>query len=193
MTGRLAATLAVLGALASPTARAEPPRAEGRIEAEEGRVEILGRSYRVGETIELPEGFLRIEEAGPEDGQVGSFSVVAARSVPQREEEPAAVQQEAQPPPEVEQVARVTRVAHAAPARGPDCRPQRAAYLAELMRLSGIEISSPAALLEGLDAGEGADLGFYWFALQNDPFRPLAWSSELRARAEAVTRCVRGG
>lgn len=192
MTGRLAVTLAVLGALASPTARAEPPRAEGRIETDEGRVEILGRSYRVGETIELPEGFLRIEEAGPEDGQVGSFSVVAARPVAQAEEE-AAPRQQAQPPPDVERAAPVTRVAHAAPARGPDCRPQRAAYLAELMRLSGIEISSPAALLEGLDAGEGADLGFYWFALQNDPFRPLAWSSELRARAEAVTRCVRGG
>jgi len=193
MTRRHTATLAALIALGTPSARAEPPRAEGRIVSDEGRVEILGRPYRVGETIELPEGYMRVEEAGPEDGQVGSFSVVAARVVP--EEEPEHIAAEAEPPaaPEPPRAASPARLAPAAAPGGPDCRPQRAAYLAELMRLSGIEVSSPAALMEGLEAGDGQDLGFYWFALQTDPFRPLAWSSELRSRAEALTRCVRGG
>lgn len=201
MTHRLTPALAffaALTALASPSVRAEPPRAEGRIESDEGRVEILGKPYRVGETIELPEGFLRVEEAGPEDGQVGSFSVVAMRSAPQEQAEPAQQVEQlrpppAQPSPEARRAAGDLQPAGAAPARGAECSPQRTAYLAELMRLSGIEISSPAALMEGLGAGEGPDLGFYWFALQTDPFRPLAWSSELRSRAEALTRCVRGG
>jgi hypothetical protein len=198
MTHRLTPALAffaALTALASPSVRAEPPRAEGRIESDEGRVEILGKRYRIGETIELPEGFLRVEEAGPEDGQVGSFSVVAMRVAPRAEAEPAEQLQPrpVQPSSEEREATGDLQRAGPAAARSAECSPQRTAYLAELMRLSGIEISSPAALMEGLGAGEGPDLGFYWFALQTDPFRPLAWSSELRSRAEALTRCVRGG
>jgi len=71
--------LAVAVLLTIPlVASSEPPRAEGRIEAGDARVEILGRPYRVGETIQLPEGYLRVEEAGPEDEEVGSFTVVPA-------------------------------------------------------------------------------------------------------------------
>jgi hypothetical protein len=57
--------------------------------------------------------------------------------------------------------------------------------------MSGIEVSDPDALLLGLEGDQGAAAGFYWFALATDPFRPLAWSSDLRARAEALARCVR--
>ncbi|HEY6100080.1 MAG TPA: hypothetical protein VIW03_11655, partial [Anaeromyxobacter sp.] len=71
--------IALVAALSLPlTVGADPPRAEGRIETDEGRVEILGRPVRVGERVELPEGWYRVEEAGPEDGEIGSFSVVPA-------------------------------------------------------------------------------------------------------------------
>ncbi len=175
---RIAAACALL--FASLAARADPPRADGRIETDEGRVEILGRPYRVGETIQLPEGFIRVEEKGTEDEHVGSFTVVPAESLAAASpaspaDEPAA----ADPAP-------------ASPAAR-ECRAERSAYLAELWRQSGIEVSSPDALIRGLDAGgSGPGQGFYWFALATDAFRPLAWNSTLRDRAEALARCVRG-
>lgn len=178
---RLAAALALAVALALPAhARAEPPRAEGRITSDEGHVEILGRPLRVGEKLELAEGFIRVEEKGTEDESVGSFTVLPAETfAASAYAAPAALAPADDPSPRVE-----------AP---PSCRTERAEYLAELWRLSGIEVSSPDALLEGLEGQEGgANAGFYWFALQTDPFRPLAWSSSLRGRAEALTRCVRG-
>ncbi|MGC4001521.1 MAG: hypothetical protein QM767_30310 [Anaeromyxobacter sp.] len=82
----------------------------------------------------------------------------------------------------------------AAPAPTPAeaCREQRAAYLEVLWQTSGIELRNPDLLIEGLEGSDqGAGLGFYWFALATDPFRPLAWSSDLRDRAEALARCVR--
>ena len=78
---RLAAAALLATLLAIPlVASSEPPGAEGRIEAGDARVEILGHPYRVGETIELPEGYLRVEEAGSEDEEVGSFTVVPANA-----------------------------------------------------------------------------------------------------------------
>jgi hypothetical protein len=75
----------------------------------------------------------------------------------------------------------------------PPCRTERAAYLRELWKTSGIDVKDPDALLAGLEAGDsGPASGYYWFALATDPFRPLAWSSDLRDRAEALARCVRG-
>ena len=53
-------------------------------------------------------------------------------------------------------------------------------------------MKDPAALLEGLQGGaSGPAAGFYWFALSTDAFRNLAWSTELRSRADALARCVR--
>jgi hypothetical protein len=154
------------------------PPAAGRIESEDAHVEILGRPVRVGERIELPEGFLRVEERGREDGQVGSFAVVPVESFSAA---PAAAVAGAGDPA-------------AGSAAEPECRAERAAYLAELWKASGIEVDDPAALLEGLQGGAtGPASGFYWFALATDAFRPLAWSSELRSRANALARCVRGG
>jgi hypothetical protein len=177
---------AALLAVSAASAHAQSSgRASGRIESDEGHVEILGRPLRAGDTIRLPEGFLRVEEDGREDREIGSFTVVPARG--DAPEKTAAA--EAVPAPEA------TVEPASAPGRAaPDCRAERSAYLAELWRQSGIEVSSPAELVEALDGGEaGPDAGFYWFALQTDPFRPLAWSSELRARAEALARCARGG
>jgi hypothetical protein len=174
--------LALAAALALPlSVRAEPPRAEGRIDTDEGTVEILGRPVRVGERVDLPEGWFRVEEAGTEDGEVGSFAVVQV---------------------EIFAAADAPAVTGTAEAGGPgqsrqrirDCRAERSAYLGELWRQSGIEFSSPAALIEALEgrAAAGPAMGFYWFARATDPFRPLAWSSALRDRAEALARCVRG-
>jgi hypothetical protein len=175
---RLALLAAVL-ALPTP-ASAAPRAAEGRIESEDGRIEILGRPVRVGERIELPEGFLRVEEKGTEDGQVGSFGVVSSETLVASAPAPAAPGLAGDP-------------AAAAETTRP-CRAERAAYLAELWKQSGIEVSDPVALLEGLEGGAtGPKAGFYWFALATDAFRPLAWSSALRARADALARCVRGG
>ncbi len=175
---RVAAACALLSA--SLVARADPPRAGGRIVTDEGRVEILGQPFRVGETIQLPEGFIRVEEKGTEDDQVGSFSVVPAESLAT----PAAAVGEGE--------VAATDPAPPSPAAR-DCGAERSAYLAELWRQSGIDVSSPDALIRGLDAGgSGPGQGFYWFALATDAFRPLAWNSTLRDRAEALARCVRG-
>jgi hypothetical protein len=183
---RLAAVPLVALAIATPTPARPGPAAppEGRIVSDEGRTEILGRPLRAGDTIELPEGYLRVEEDGPDDGAVGSFSVVAAESFAAASPAPAAAAaadgapRPAAPPPP------------AAAAR--DCSAERGRYLAELWRASGIEVEHPEAILEGLDSGGGAQAGFYWLALATDPFRPLAWSSDLRDRAAALARCVRG-
>jgi hypothetical protein len=171
--------LALLAALALPAAGAAAPQAEGRVESDDGRIEILGKPFRVGERIELPEGFLTVEEKGTEDRDVGSFGVVAAETL-------VAVAPSAAAPGDA-----------SGPRAGTDgarpCRAERAAYLAELWKQSGIEVSDPVALLEGLEGGAtGPSSGFYWFALAADPFRPLAWSSALRDRAETLARCVRG-
>lgn len=172
--------LALAAALALPLcAAADTPRAEGRIETDEGKVEILGRAVRVGERVELPEGWYRVEEAGPEDSETGSFAVVPVETFASATAPPVTASADATDPAQ-------SRM------RRRDCRAERSAYLAELWRQSGIEVSSPGALVEALDgqsAGPGA--GFYWFALATDAFRPLAWSSTLRERAEALARCGR--
>ncbi|HVI96049.1 MAG TPA: hypothetical protein VM753_18680 [Anaeromyxobacter sp.] len=181
--------LAVAVLLTIPlVASSEPPRAEGRIEAGDARVEILGRPYRVGETIQLPEGYLRVEEAGPEDEEVGSFTVVpaseptslaaavAAARAPAGM--PGAVPEEPPPPPLPAAIR---------------CRAERAAFLAEIWKGSGIEVQDPEALLEAFEgAGDNPDLAKLWFALSTDAFRPLAWSSDARGKAKALSRCVRG-
>jgi hypothetical protein len=174
------ALLAALLAVPSAASSSPPPRPEGRVESDEARSEILARPLRAGERIELPEGFLRLEEEGAEDGAVGSFTVVPAESLLAAAPPPPALGGAADP---------------AAPTEEPPaCGPERSAYLAQLWKESGIDVADPAALLEGLEGGAtGPKTGFYWFALQTDAFRPLAWSSDLRARAEALARCVRGG
>ncbi len=180
---RVAPALALSLAVALPAVPRADPAAEGRIETDEGTIEILGRPVKVGEKIETPEGFIRVDEAGPEDGQVGSFGVVSAASFAAGADAAAA-----QP------VATAGDPASRPAAARPDCRAERSAYLAELWRASGIEVSSPGAVIEGLEAGaSGPATGYGWFALATDPFRALAWSSALRDRAEALARCVRGG
>jgi hypothetical protein len=176
----LLALAAISLALAGPSlAHAGGPAAEGQIETDAGRFEILGRPLRAGDRIDLPEGFLVVEESGPDDGAVGSFGIVAAESFAATGSEPVVVAEASSP-------------GEAAPG-GADCQAERAAYLAELWHQSGIEVDDPTALLEGLQGGAtGPATGYFWFAVATDAFRPLAWSSELRSRADALARCVRG-
>jgi hypothetical protein len=178
---RVALALSLAAAVApGPAARADSA-AEGRIQTDEGTIEILGRPVKVGEKIETPEGFIRVEEAGPEDREVGSFGVVAAESFGT-----GAAIASAGPVAEAGDPA----TARAVPR---DCRAERSAYLSELWRQSGIEVKAPDAVIDGLAAGStGPATGYAWFALATDAFRPLAWSSELRGRAAALARCVRG-
>jgi hypothetical protein len=176
--------LALALALALPAAPLADPTAEGRIQTDEGTIEILGRPVKVGQKIETPEGWIRVEEAGPEDGEVGSFGIVAAESFGAG----AAASSGASAP------AASAGDPASQPAAPPDCRAERSAFLAELWRTSGIDVKDPAALIEGLDAGaSGPATGYAWFALATDPFRPLAWSSTLRDRADALAHCIRGG
>jgi hypothetical protein len=184
----LPVVLAALLALPA-AARAAPPRAEGHIDSAEGRIEVLGTPVRVGERIDLPEGYLIVEEQGTEDRNVGSFGIV-----------PAAAFATAEPQPSGEVAAASATAPGAAPpaiaasatAASRPCRTERTAYLRELWRQSGIEVSDPERVMEGLEGvGQGAKVGFFWHALATDPFRPMAWSSELRSRAEALARCVK--
>lgn len=131
--------LALAAALSIPLSiQADPPRAEGHVETDEGRIEILGRPVRVGERVDLPEGWFRVEEAGPEDGEVGSFGVVPVDASSEAGSVIPGGVTAAEDPASGGKAAR-------------DCAPERSAYLAELWRQSGIEVSSPGALLQGLD------------------------------------------
>jgi hypothetical protein len=179
----------LLAPAASPRAE-DPARAEGTLDDEDGtRVEVLSGKLPVGQRIELPEGWFRVEEEGVEDRRVGSFTVVSAGT---EESSPAS----ASAPPAPPQVPIAPRgspaeLAGTALAGRDTCRAERSAYLRQLWRESGIEVADPDALLRGLDAGtSGPAAGFYWFAMSTDAFRNLAWSSELRSRAKALIRCV---
>ncbi len=180
-------------ALVAPAHAADPGRAEGTIEMDGGtRVEVLSRKVPVGQRIDLPEGWYRVEEEGVEDQEVGSFTIEPSRSeqVAAAPAEPAPAA--SVPPPPAEPAAASPAAFAATALAQPDaCRRERTAYLRELWRESGIEVSDPDALVRGLDAGSsGPGAAFLWSALSMDAFRNLAWSSELRSRAQDLVHCV---
>ncbi len=172
--------------LALPALPAEPPRSEGTIQLDdETRVEVLGEKVQVGKRIDLPEGWYRVEEEGVEDQEVGSFTVVSAQVATGAEPAaaPAAPSPEPAPSPAAFAVSAVKR--------SDACRAERSAYLRQLWRESGIDVSDPDALVRGLDAdAHGRGAAFLWSALSMDAIRNLAWSSELRSRAQDLIRCV---
>jgi hypothetical protein len=176
--------------LAVPAHPAEPPRSEGTIQLDDDtRVEVLGEKVPVGQRIDLPEGWYRVEEEGTEDGEVGSFTVASAAvangAAPAEASTPPA--DAAVPEPAVSPAA----FAVSAVNRPDACRSERTAYLRQLWRESGIDVSDPDALVRGLDAGgHGRVAAFLWSALSMDAVRNLAWSSELRSRAQDLIRCV---
>lgn len=176
-------------ALASPASAAEGTRAEGTIQLDgDTRVEVLSGEVPVGQRIDLPEGWYRVEEEGPEDREVGSFTVA---SVSPGESAPAPAQVPSAPAPTAEPSSSPAAFAASAMGQGTACRRERSAYLRELWRESGIEEPDPDALVRGLDAGStGPGSAFLWSALSMDAIRNLSWSSELRSRAKDLVRCV---
>lgn len=178
-------------ALALPARPAEPAQPEGTVQIDDvTRVEVLSQKLPVGKRIDLPEGWYRVEEEGPEDGEVGSFTVASARTDAPREavQTPPAA---AEPTPPSVEPGSPAALAVSAMRRAEACRKERASYLRQLWRESGIEVSDPDALVRGLDAGTlGPGVTFLWSALSMDAIRNLAWSSELRSRAQDLIRCV---
>jgi AcrR family transcriptional regulator len=175
-----------LALAAAPARTAEP--AAGRLDMDDAQVEVLSQPLPAGRRIELPEGFLQVEEDGPEDGDVGTFTVASAAAVT-----PAAT---AAPPASEDQALPAPPPPAFPPAAAPGeqaspCRAERTAYLRELWRESGIDLDDPVALAEGLESGAaGPATAYGWFALQVDAFRNLSWSEDLKARARDVVRCV---
>ena len=198
MTRRMARAW-MIGAVvvAATSARAEPPRTAerpaGQVLTEEGRTEILSTAVKVGARVELPEGWYRVEEAGPEDARVGSFTVVSREAFSAAGRAPAGEGDAAE-----DGSAPAPRPAASTPAVGerpppPPCGAERSAYLAELWRERGIEdVKDPAAVMAGVDGETAPWVGSAWLALSADAFRSLAWSPALRDRARALARCVRG-
>jgi hypothetical protein len=189
------ALLAVSVVAAAPVAvwaqapAGSPPTAGGFVASAEVRVDVLAAPARVGERIERPEGWYRVEESGPEDGQVGSFGIVpAAASEPAEAGELGSPGGERIPAP-FDPMGAGPVYAVADP-----CRAERTAYLRELLETEGIELDDPVGLMEGLE-GDVFAPGFNWFwlSLRVDPIRPLAWNSDLRTLAERLARCASGG
>lgn len=178
-----------IAARAQGAPRAEPPT--GFVAAQEGGAELLGAPVRVGERVQRPEGWYRVEEAGPEDGAVGSFAVVPAARVAPAPAEPRGAPAALGASTQAEAGAALPNVGVVPVAEGDPCRAERSAYLTELLRTQGVVFEDPAGLLEGLEGERFATrLADYWLAFSIDPLRPLAWDPELRDRGAALARCA---
>ncbi|MFT3913002.1 MAG: hypothetical protein QM704_02615 [Anaeromyxobacteraceae bacterium] len=183
---RFVLLLALLSVPAVSHAQEASDPAAGAIVTDEGATELLGRVYRKGDVIQLPEGTLTIEEdahPGEEQG-VGSFTVITPTVVTPGEGPVAAAPVEARP---VDDGAWASSTGRGA---APPCEAERSAFIAELWRGWGVEVEDPAAFLEGL-AGGDPGLVLSWLASAEQTIRPIAWSSGLRARADALAACAR--
>jgi hypothetical protein len=187
---RSLASLLALAAAALPAGArgADAATVEGTIEVGSGHTEVLSKPLPVGKRIELPEGWFRVEEGGVEDGRVGSFTIMSSSDEEETPSDAPTIARADAPALAAEVAAPARAVPQAAAS---SCRAERNAYLRQLWKESGIEVSDPDALLEGLDAGSGPATGYYWFAIATDAFRNLAFSSDLRGRAEELVRCIR--
>lgn len=156
-------------------------------------MESLPNQLRAGDTVRLPEGWLRVE--GPEEpGPAGTFAVAPAEELLPFSHcgercDVAAVEGAPQPPP-------------ALPPPSPRrprgmglCEEERAAFMKELLRIAGVEVADPLALVAaftGEGAGDVPSLRFpEWGLVPVDPVRALAWNFELQIRARELSQCVR--
>ena len=161
---------------------AAPPQAGGRIESRRGTIEILGRPVRVGDRIELPGG-LPAGRGGRDRGRRRRLVHRRLLRGVRRGGTPRS------PPPG----GATEPAAGASPAPVPQGRAPRVPRRAVArVRDRGVG-SGRAARGARRPAPPAPARGYYWFALATDAFRPLAWSSELRSRADALARCVRRG
>jgi len=232
MRAPIALTLcAALGA-AAPARAEEPDRGRttqpasddargeraGVITSEHGWIEILPEAPPPGTTIRLPEGWIRVESAPPDETPgSGSFGVIASEALAQRpppgirtEPQPGlragpSYRERAAPPRAAPEDAPAARNRAAAEALGP-CYEEREAYVRELFRIAGLErVDRPLALLEGLAATPGLSpwVRFNLFGIPSgglpsgpgvtwiDPVRPLAWDDGLRWVAKDLEACMR--
>jgi hypothetical protein len=182
--------LAVLAVASLPLLTlAQTAPAGGFVQSDDGRTEVLSAPSRVGERVDRPEGWYRIEEGGADGAAAGSFTIVPATptsdsGAPLREEDDARASTPPVREPTLEAVVAATD----------PCRTERTRYLAELLRTQGVELADPVGFLEGLQGDRFAQgLSWFWLSLSIDPVRPLAWSSDLRDRAKALARCASEG
>lgn len=185
---RILGTILAALALAPAATRAGTP--QGQVTTDAGATELLSSPVRVGVRVDLPEGWYRVEGAGPEDRRVGSFSVVSADAFAAESAAGAGASDAAAAGPSPAEAAAPRPAAAAAPDR---CRAERDGYLRELLRMRGIDVEDPEGVLAGLSGqGFAPGLATAWLALDVDPLQPLAWSQSLRDRAAALARCTRG-
>ncbi len=178
----------------------------GRIQSHGATTEILGEPPAVGVTIQLPNGWYRIE-SGPEPDEsagTGSFSVVKTEAIaaapPTTTPPPPPA---LAPPPTIEPLPVQPVPVAAAETR---CYAEKERYVSELFRIAGIwYFEHPLDLLEALEETPGLSLSpwvrFNLFGLAAggplfdgvgvQPVRPVGWDNDLRWVAEDLIACIR--
>jgi hypothetical protein len=217
MRATIAFTLAA--SVAVPAAAEET--ASGVIAGEWGYVEILPEAPPPGKTLQLREGWIRVESA-PEDEEPGSgsFGVISSEALTQVQDRPR-VRTEPQPGlraaparpgqrpqpgyPPAPQSREGARAQAEAPAELGPCYEEREEYAKRLLEIAGIEdVEHPLALLEGLNGTPGLSpwVRFNLFGLPTggpwggviagvEPVRPLAWDDDLQYVARQLSACMR--
>lgn len=217
----LAVVLAAPAAWAQAAGGGSTPSEEpvsGSITMRDVAIEILPEPPPPGETIQVPEGWWRIESGEAEPGATGSYSVVKA--MPPAPPASAAAPAPAPPPAAAAPAAPTPAPAAAQPAPPPSaefvgsvveqerCFREKEAYAHELFRIAGIwYFDRPLELIEGLQETPGIALSpwvrFNLFGLAAggplvsavgvDPVRPVGWDEGLRWAAEDLIDCIRTG
>lgn len=188
--------IAVAVAVAAPAAAAGPTG--GEIRADGASVVVTPAPPGPGQTVQVPEGWYRVESAGDEDedegGATGSLTVLAGEVLALAAPAPAP------PAPPQPPVALATRDPFER-----SCGELRDAYLKQLLRMAGItSVDRPAAFLRNLQGGDqgalspwvrfnmfGLPLAGPWGAnVAGVPvLQPLAWDFELQRIAAELERC----
>ncbi|WP_373045826.1 hypothetical protein [Vulgatibacter sp.] len=205
---RATITFGLVAAVALPAAAAEAKGKDGSsgvISGEWGYVEILPEAPPAGTTIQLREGWIRVESA-PDDEEPGSgsFGVVTSEAMGLTPTQAPGVRTEPQPGlragpgyPQYEEPRRDyrRRRQQQAPTEGggaPDpgaCYEERESYVKELFRIAGIEdVEHPLALIEGLNNTPGLSpwVRFNLFGLPYGgpgPWTGVTWIEPLRPLA----------
>ena len=151
-----------------------------------GGAQVESLPQRAGPAeVRIPEGFIRVEGGGAAAGR-GSFGVY-----------PAGAYRSSAPPAQVVAPSgeAAPRAPDEAPARLADpCRRERNRYVRRLLRMDGIDVDDPLAILDGLSgpAGYSGSLLFSAYGLLPgvDALRPLAWDFELQSLARELSACA---
>lgn len=183
--------LVLLLASAGPAAAA----VGGEIRAGGATVIVAGEPPSPGRTVEVPEGWYRVESAPEDEGEpTGSLTIVDRRDLAR-----AAPARPAPPPPEPVPTREVDPFERT-------CGELREAYLKALLRMAGItQVDRPVAFLENLLGGTAGEPLSSWLRLNmfglpyGGPWtasvagvpllQPLAWDFELQRLADELETC----